>query len=274
VVVPAGTAGTFGDGDGQLANFNGQLYECKVVTPTTGGSTNTNSNTNQNSNSNLNTNVANATGGSANQHQHQSQTQSINDSGNSSSTSSASANGNGNTTNTNSGNTYVPRQVASAIAPPQYPTSPCFKGLSGAAQGGMFGASLGGGKIDQNCAIIETAKVFAANGSRLAYCMTMVTNKFAKKAGVTLDNCMDREVAVSVEQGPAVVAPEPAPVQPIIVQVQPAPVVIQQAAAPVVVAPTPIAPELKVKSVKRVHAPCYTNDELERMGVPHNKLPQ
>ena len=31
VVVPSGTSGSYGDADGQLALYNGALYECKVV---------------------------------------------------------------------------------------------------------------------------------------------------------------------------------------------------------------------------------------------------
>jgi hypothetical protein len=129
--------------------------------------------------------------------------------------------------------------------------------------------SFGGGKIDENCATLEAARQ-ARN--LLVYCKIYTQNKYVKRAGVTMEDCL----------GPAPVAvvvptPEPVPAPtPIIVEVQPTPVVVQEvaAAAPVVAAPQPIAPELKKKSVKRVKPPCYTNDELERMGVPSNKLPQ
>ena len=53
VIVPAGTAGTYGDGDGQLASYNGQIYECEVVSPSTsGGNSNATSTSNSNSASN------------------------------------------------------------------------------------------------------------------------------------------------------------------------------------------------------------------------------
>jgi hypothetical protein len=120
----------------------------------------------------------------------------------------------------------------------------------------LFGVSAGGGKIDQNCAIIETAKVFAANGSKLAYCKTMLTNKFAKKAGITLEDCMGDSTPVEpeVSVAPAVTLTQ----QPPVIEVNvPAPVVtVIQEPAPVVAAPTPIAPALKKKTMKRVAPPC------------------
>ena len=162
-----------------------------ICVPTPGSTTNTSTNTN--TNSNVNNNVQ-----KSNQNQHQQQSQTQNATPNSSST--ANGNGVGNGDNSNDTTFKDVHQTASAIAPPQFPTSPCFKSIGGAAQGGLFGASFGGGKIDQNCAIIETAKVFAANGSKLAYCKTMLTNKFAKKAGITLDDCMGNTVSVQDER--------------------------------------------------------------------------
>jgi hypothetical protein len=331
VLVPAGTTGTFGDGDGQLANFNGQLYECKVVTPTppsTGGNSSANSTSNSNSTatsqsnstsnsgstssatggkstSSSNANGGSATGGNATGGNATggSGYSGVANSGNSSntnnntanggaggaggsatggnqkqnqtSTSSASNNGNGANNSTYSSTSNVAASkipVASAIAPPSYPTATCFKGFSAAAQSMAFGASFGGGKIDENCARLEAAR---AAKNRLAFCKVYISDKYVKQAGVTLEDCMTQDEQVTVEQGPATVVPEPTPaLQPIIVNV-PAPVVqVVQAPTPTVVAPAPIAPELKKKSVKRVKPPCYTNDELELMGVPHNKLQQ
>jgi hypothetical protein len=335
VLVPAGTTGTFGDGDGQLAMFNGQLYVCKVVppsTPSTGGNSSANTNTNNNSSSSNSSSTSgasstsnsgstssatggksnststatggNATGGNATGGSGYS---GVANSGNSTSTnnntatggqggaggtggkavatggnqsqtqtstSAASNNGNGANNSTYSSTTNVAASkipVASAVAPPSYPTATCFKGFSAAAQSMAFGASFGGGKIDENCARLEAAR---AAKNRLAFCKVYISDKYVRQAGVTLDDCMAQDEQITVEQSPATVVPEPAPVQPIVVNV-PAPVVqVIQPPAPTVVAPTPIAPELKKKSVRRVHPPCYTNEELERMGVPHNKLTQ
>lgn len=73
-----------------------------------------------------------------------------------------------------------------------------------------FGGSLSGGKIDKNCAILETARSFASMNARLAYCKTMLINKFAKQAGITLEDCMRVPQAAII---PAVQAPPP-PVTP------------------------------------------------------------
>ena len=82
VPVPAGTAGTYGDGDGQLflgtasEGVAGQLYECEIVPPGTtapagsiatsqsNSSANSSSQSNSSSKSNSNSN-SNATGGNA-----------------------------------------------------------------------------------------------------------------------------------------------------------------------------------------------------------------
>jgi hypothetical protein len=200
---------------------------------------------------------------------------SINDSGNSrqsqkqgqSQSSSSSANGNGN--NSNDETTNVPHEVASAYAPTIYPTVPCFKGFSGGAQAGFGGVSFGGGKIDQNCAALEAARQAP---SLIARCKILLSNKYYKQANVTMADCLGDRL-----QPVATVVPMPAPVPaPIIVQVQPAPVVVQQAAAPVVVAPTPIAPALKKKTMKRVAPPCgpatkpavWQNDDVDRLPAP------
>jgi hypothetical protein len=81
-----------------------------------------------------------------------------------------------------------------------------------------FGLSVGGGKIDENCAILETSRQ-APN--RLARCMVYITDKYAKAAGVTLEKCMQEDLvpapapAVPVAQAPPaapqiVVVPVPA----------------------------------------------------------------
>lgn len=139
---------------------------------------------------------------------------------------SSSASNNGNNAN-NSSSTYAPVTttnvaapkipVETAIAPPSFPTVACFKGYGIAAQTAPFGLSFGGGKVDTNCAILETARQ-APN--RLARCMVYITDKYAKAAGVTLEKCMELDlVPVPVPAAPVAVAPPVAP-QIIVVPVQ------------------------------------------------------
>src|SRR5271170_3119136 len=72
VLVPAGTTGTYGDGDGQLANFNGQLYTCQVVpvtpptAPTGGNSNATSQSTSTSSAASNSASNSSATGGKSN----------------------------------------------------------------------------------------------------------------------------------------------------------------------------------------------------------------
>jgi hypothetical protein len=94
-----------------------------------------------------------------------------------------------------------------------------------------FGGSISGGKIDKNCAILETARSFASMNARLAYCKTMLIDKYAKKAGITLEDCMRVPTVILtptpiptpvatpqpiVIQVPAAVLPPPQPVQPVV----------------------------------------------------------
>ena len=130
-------------------------------------------------------------------------------------------------------NIQTPRNTASAFAPTLFPTVTCFKGISGAGQGPMFGFSFGGGKIDHNCAALEVARSFAEVGDSIAYCKVMLTNKYVKQAGVTMGDCLDiyRAPAAIVEapRTPSLTVNVPATQ----VTVQPAPVVVEQKACPV-----------------------------------------
>ena len=106
--------------------------------------------------------------------------QSLTNSGNSSAT-----RGNGN--NSDNSTYIVPRQVASAIAPSVAPTVPCFKGYSGGGQSATFGFSFGSGKIDQNCSRLESSRLAP---SLVARCKIFITVKWAKQAGVTMEDCL------------------------------------------------------------------------------------
>lgn len=69
----------------------------------------------------------------------------------------------------------------------------------------MFGFSFGGGKIDENCARLEASRLAP---SIVARCKIFITNKYAKEAGVTMDDCLP--------PAPVVLPPAPA-VKPIAV---------------------------------------------------------
>lgn len=257
VVVPSGTAGTYGDGDGQLALYNGQIYECEVVpvnppappasTSKSKSSSAANSAANSSSNSASsavnNTSVvakggnATATGGNANQTQTQSQNQTANG---------GSANGSGNSSNSYTSTTNVPQQVASAYSPTVLPSAPCFKGYSGGAQAAFGGISFGGGKIDENCAELEAARQAPSLEAR---CKVYLLNKYVRKAGVTMEDCLSiPEPTITVEQGPATVIPEPTPT--------PAPVITINVPAPVVtIIPGPVvAPPPSIAAAARANA--------------------
>jgi len=130
--------------------------------------------------------------------------------------------------------TNIPRQTATAIAPPPFHTSPCIKGWGGAAQAPVAGLSLGGGKVDKGCDIRETAEQFRNAGSMVAFCKLMITEPSSVKAGITMDDCMLSQV------------PTPSPT--VELEPQSPPIVIQEAvslpmevlAPPVLVAPKSI----------------------------------
>lgn len=251
----------------------GIAFICVPANPPSSGTGSSNTNTNTNSNSNSNTNnvkvqnnnnvyAQGGAGGSAYQTQKQSQSQTQTATGgNANSSSNATANGNGVGNGNNSNDTVEVKQTATAVAPTIFPTTPCFKGYSGGAQSSAFGVSFGGGKIDENCARLEVARSFAGVGNRLAYCKAMLTNKYVKQAGITLDDC---------------VGPPPAQVvvaAPVAVPVQPAPVITVNVPAPVVTivqAPAQPAPVDVAAAARRVHQrhpikPCpavITNDTL------------
>jgi len=333
VPVPAGTAGTYGDGDGQLflgvsgQGTPGQLYECEVVppgtTPPTGtintntatsssnsnASSQSNSSSKSNSNSSSNATGGNATGGNATATANGGtggqggQGGSVKNSGNSNNTNTntnvaqggaggnsnqkqgqqqsqtatggvATANGNGVGNGNNSDNTVVnyPRQVATAVAPEVFPTVPCFKGFSAGAQGAAFGASFGGGKIDENCAELEAARQAP---TRIARCKIFLLNKYAQKAGVTLEDCLGPVLST-----PVVLEPTPAPaVAPSIVVNVPAPVIIEQQVPapplPIPAAPRPLPPPVKQHHVIKpcVQQTCptakrkvWTDEDVERLN--------
>jgi hypothetical protein len=252
ISVPAGTSST----NGAVVTENGQTFQCQKPTPTP---TPTPAPTTISATSASNSAANSASSASNNQSQKQGQTQTANggsaslkDSGNSSSTvkdsgnssnsnvnsaQGGAANNNGNGSNnasyantTNVEASKIPVETAVGVAP--YPTANCSKGYGAGVQTMPIGISGGFSKIDENCAILETARSFDAYGERYAACKIKVNNKYAKKAGVTLEDCM-RVVVVVAPVPVAVPTPTPAPVPNIIVNV-PAPM-------PVVAPTVPIA---------------------------------
>jgi hypothetical protein len=110
--------------------------------------------------------------------------------------------------------------VNTAVAPPVFSTSTCFKGFSGGAQTAVAGLSFGGGGIDKNCAALATSQNLYAMGSRLAACKVIITTKSAKAAGVTMDDCMTVPVvAPRVVVAPSAPIVAPTPVAPVIVYI-------------------------------------------------------
>lgn len=161
----------------------------------------------------------------------------VNSSGNASQSQSTSSQatgngvGNGNNSNDYQSSTVVDAAkipVSSAFAPSQFPTVGCYKTYSGAVQGQNLGISLGGGKIDKNCAILE-----AAGRARniLAYCKVYITDEYVHKAGVTLEDCMHQEQVAIPLPPPIIAQPLPQPTI-IVVPALPAPVPIAAIPAP------------------------------------------
>lgn len=164
-------------------------------------------------------------------------------------TQSAAASNNGDNSN-NYNSTYVnPKQVATAIAPDILPTVPCFKGYGAAAQTTAFGLSMGGGKVDKGCEARETARYFTQIGNRTAAAKILCSQDAAKKAGLTLADCLAFLPPPTVSLPAPIVQPTPQ----IVVNVPPA--VVTQVAAPVLPVPAVIVKKPVVPVVHHVRKP-------------------
>jgi len=268
VQVPTGTLGTgTGDAPGNVVVDNGLTFECEPPIPTTSTLPPTTSTAPTTSNSTSTATSAansNATGGNASstatggsvkntntltntQGQKQGQTQS-NSSVNSNQSSGGSVSDVGNSQTT----VEAPKiPVNTAVAPPVFSTTNCFKGFSAGGQTAVGGLSFGGGGIDKNCAAERVAQDYFAMGNRLAACKVITSTKASKDAGVTLADCMNVPVPVVRTVVPVVSAPVPAPVT---VQITnnippaPAPIILHEEMT--VTAPRPQAKK------RVVHRPC------------------
>jgi hypothetical protein len=273
VVVPSTTTGTYGDGNGQLASYNGSLYECEVVVPSTPTTPSTTSNTSNSTSgaTSTSTSGANATGGSVNnsgnssnkntlsntntlsnsqsqsQGQKQSQTQA-----NSSVNSNQSAGGS--VSDTGNSSTVVQRSAPMAYAPTIFPSG-CNGSISGGASAPFGGISIGGTKQDHHCQQMQTAAMFLSQGNLEAATRILCRTWAARDAKLTLDECRliakaQLPVPVVVPSIPvAVPVINPAPIQVTVnVPPTPAPIIIHETM-------TVVGPKLSAKR-KAVHKPC------------------
>jgi hypothetical protein len=273
VQVPNGTTGNGqGDGSGQVVTVEGLTFECEAspTTPTTPTSTpstsaaTSNSTSSANSASNSAANSASSSSANSNQSQKQQQNQTQNAIGGNAASSATATGGKAVATNNSSGNstsiseneneTYK-AAASSAIAPAVLPTSPCFKGYSAAGQSASFGFSIGGGKIDVGCDERETARLLAAMGSRYSACKILVLEPSAKRAGVTMDDCM------RVPPPAPVVVAAPAPPPQIIVNTPPVtitePAITEPAITLEVVAEAPKPAPVNVVAAARANAAAH-----------------
>jgi len=256
VQVPTGTVGNgTGDGSGQVVVDSGLTFECETLPTTSTTPTTSNSTSTANSNATGGNASSTATGGNVKntntltntQGQKQGQTQS-NSSVNSNQSSGGSVSDVGNSQTT----VEAPKiPVNTAVAPPVFSTTNCFKGFSAGGQTAVGGLSFGGGGIDKNCAAERVAQDYFAMGNRLAACKVITSTKASKDAGVTLADCMNVPVPVVRTVVPVVSAPVPAPVT---VQITnnippaPAPIILHEEM-------TVTAPRPQVKK-RVVHRPC------------------
>jgi hypothetical protein len=113
--------------------------------------------------------------------------------------------------------------------------------------------------VDENCAKLEVARSFAIHGSNLAYCKVMVTTKYAKAAGISVDDCM--QIAEPPES--PVSTPVPAVAPEIIVPAPSVTVNIPPIVIPAPVVQAPPAPVLAKPVHKAAHKPkgCPTGEK-------------
>lgn len=183
--------------------------------------------TSSNRNSNTNTNRANATagaaaisegsvssstsaGGAASAEQGQSQTASADNAGN---TQSLTVNEAALPTRT----MVEARTVPTAIAPNIYPTASCAMSASVGASAMGWGVSGGGTKVNQECVMLETARVFSQLGFQTQGLDVLCSTETSLRVFGSRDACI---TAGSISQ----VAPEPT----VVVLAPPAPYMVER----------------------------------------------
>jgi hypothetical protein len=170
--------------------------------------------------------------------------------------------------------TNIKPAAASAVAPIGFPTAPCLAPFGGAAQSIPGGISFGGAKVDQGCDSRATAQQFALLlNNRVAAAKILCTTKAARRAHLTMEDCLASTPAPVAVVTPVVAAPsvaQPAPIQ-VTVNVPPAPaaqlVYLTPPQVAPVVAPKPLG-DVKPRSAKHIAKPCKVTPALQ---VPMEK---
>jgi hypothetical protein len=187
-----------------------------TTTPASNGTvataTNTNTNTSaSNSTANSSANSSSNSSASSNQTQKQSQSQSNSSTNNNAST----ATGNGDNSDNSTSITNIKPASATAFAPVGFATAPCLAAFGGGAQSVPGGISFGGSRTDKGCDSRATAQQFALLlNNRVAAAKILCTTKAAKRAHLTMEDCLSS--VAPVPSSVTVVAPAPvaAPVVP------------------------------------------------------------
>lgn len=190
--------------------------------------------TNSGNSSNKNVNVNTATGGTGGSSSSQLT---------STTSSQSSAQNNGNNSNNSSSTYNEVRQNPGAFAPANLNTAPCTKGFSGGGSTPAFAGTLGISTTDKGCDSRQTAVIFHGIGNDYAAAKVLCSTSAAKRAHLTLTDCLN------------IVVP-PLPVQAPVPAAQPVPTVI------VVPAPAPVAAIVP----PAVIAPKETTSTLQEIG--------
>lgn len=179
----------------------------------------------------------------------------------------------GSVSNVGNSVTNIPRQAPPAYAPTVLPTN-CLGSLSAGASAPIGGLSIGGTKRDRNCESIVLANMFAQLRNFTAAAKVLCSTDAAKKAKLTLEDCLllEANVAVQVREGIApVTVPLPVAQVPIAVM-QPTPAIILINTQPIEVTPSPeqlaeLKPKVAVaashKPVHHTGKPCIVPDSLK-----------
>lgn len=123
-------------------------------------------------------------------------------SANTSSNSSTNAATNGPQSNNQVTNYNDVRQTPATFVPPQFSTAACQQAGGAGGAGGLFSFGVSGSKTNGECEKRATAQDFAAIGNSEAAAKILCGTKAAKKAGLTMEDCL------KIQQKPGTAAPE------------------------------------------------------------------
>lgn len=190
---------------------------------------------------------------------------------NSSSNNNASSASGGNNSNDSTEVTNIRPASANAFAPVGFATAPCLATFGAGAQTIPGGVSFGGSRTDKGCDSRATAQQFALLlGNRLAAAKILCTTKAAKRARLTMDDCLayvPTPAPVVSTVVPIVSAPvTPSPV-PVVVTVNvPQPLVYLTPVMHEEITVTPKLGDFKPakKVLKRTGKPCIVPPALQK----------